>query len=588
MLQFPPEVLHLVATFLDQSTLSALLQVCRHFRVTFQPLLYRSVTIDNCTLQQWRSLISAPITNASLSHTRKYSIEFLPDLSDSSEPMPILEVLITTLRAMPNLRSFTAYYFLVGLMQTPGLLDSTTVCDQLMELLNLEDLSLYCDSNWLHKFKWRLPPFKNLTSLALHRLDERPSGDISDVAEILLASPKLKSLGLSCRYEAGLDNDLLIEIIRYYHEKSVERGLLATLQLRHLHLGIGTMPWEHPLCPDDHDYLSRLTDLDFLETLRLDNMHLHTDGVGVAVPFVPIVPELFSRAMSLKSITVERLGPDILSLVRIVHEAQMPQASHTSLSTLQVLEYGESLYFEGDEPGSVEMDEYNADPIFSVPLSEAGYSWRRLCYSGFPYNKDPQRTAYSLDLLRFVANCTGLEELMIPIHNRTEMEFLNTQVLPKLPRLRLLHLPWGDLAEGFLSGLECPRPNPYHFRRFNEEEKAETMQKNNEIDRELEKKRLGIVHDLFECHLDLRSELPHIAPLAHVAINTNVYARVFLPPMTGDRGNMAPEIRSSVGTDDTDPYLLSDGSKIVRLPREEARALGIVEILFMKDIFWIS
>ncbi|KAL3457304.1 hypothetical protein BJX64DRAFT_293272 [Aspergillus heterothallicus] len=588
MLQLPPEVLHLVATFLEQSTLSALLQVCRHFRVVFQPRLYQSVTIDNCTLQQWRSLISAPITNDSLSRTQKFSIEFLPDLSDSSKPMPILDVLITILKAMPNLRSFTACYFLVGLMQTPGSLDTTTVCDQLMELLNLEDLCLYCDSNWIHKFKWRLPPFTNLKSLALHRLDERPYGDISDVAEILLASPKLKSLGLSCRYEAGLDNDLLFGIIRYYHEKSVERGLLCTLQLRQLHLGIGTMPWEHPSCPDDHDYLSRLTNLDFLETLRLDNMHLHLDGIDVAVPFVPIVPELFSRAVRLKCIIVERFGPDILSLVRIVHEAQMSQSSHTSLSSLQVLEYGESLHFEGDEPESGGINGYSGDPIFSVPLSEAGYSWRRLCYSGFPYNRDPQRAAYSLDLLRFVAKCSELEELMIPIHNRAEMEFLKMQVLPKLPHLRLLHLPWGNLGKGFLSELECPRPNPYHFRRFSEEEKAETIQKNKDIDRELEKQRLGIVHDLFECHLGLRSELPHMAPLAHVAINTDVYARVFIPPMTGDRDNREAEISSSVGTRDTDPYLLSDGSKIVRLPREEARTLGIVEILLMKDILWIS
>ncbi|KAL2817207.1 hypothetical protein BJX63DRAFT_429917 [Aspergillus granulosus] len=250
------------------------------------------------------------------------------------------------------------------------------------------------------------PRFKNLKSLALHRLHERSFGDVSDIAEILLASPRLEYLGLSCRYQAGLDNDLLFETIRYFHEKSQERGQLSTLQLCHLHLGIGTMPWAHPLHPEDHGYLSRLTDLTFLETLQLDNMRLSSDGPGMAVPFIPIMWELFSRATSLQ-----------------------------------------------------------------------------------------------------------------------------------------------------------------------------------EVDRELEKKRIVLVREIFECDLGLKSDRSRKVPFAHVAIIEDVYVRLFLPHMASDRRSADDDDDDEIR--DNDPYLLSDGSRIMRLLGEEARTMGIVEILHMKDTFLI-
>lgn len=202
------------------------------------------------------------------------------------------------------------------------------------------------------------------------------------------------------------------------------------------------------------------------------------------------------------------------------------------------------------------------EPIYSVPLHETGHAWRRLCYSGpVAWDDSEERLKKSRQLLtHLVARRTALEELIIPIHNRDELDILKTDVLPCLPNLHTLHLPWPDLAP-FLSDLETPWHEPYHLHHMVEEEKERLFQEDRELDGEQEKSRISLVHELFSYHLQLREDRAEMSPLRYIAINRDVYARHW--------------------TDASDEalYRLNDGSSIIRLSRDEARTVGIVENL---------
>lgn len=358
---------------------------------------------------------------------------------------------------------------------------------------------------------------------------------------------------------SGLDNDFLCMVISEFRSRRQQLEQPA-LQLESLHLGIGTMPWTNPRFEPTADYLDGLTDLSYLISLRLDNMH-YLWSEGPIVPFESIDPTLFKRAINLKRISVERFGPDILRLVQLLQDVQAP----LKLDALDVLEYGNTLQPDSapeflDEffrPG-----EYVGEPIYSVPLHETGHAWRRLCYSGpLVWGDSEEELKKSRELLtHFVARCTALEELIIPIHNRDELDILKTDVLPCLPNLHTLHLPWPYLA-AFLSDLETPWHHPYHLHQMSEEEKERLFQEDRLLDREQEKSRISLVHELFSYHLQLREHRAEMSPLQYIAINRDVYARHW--------------------TDASDEglYRLNDGSSIIRLSRDEARTVGIVENL---------
>ena len=388
---------------------------------------------------------------------------------------------------------------------------------------------------------------------------------MTDVAEVLLTSPELKHLGISFVPEAGLDNDFLCMLISDFHRRRQERHQ-PLLQLESLHLGIGTMPWVDLQSGPTTDYIKDLTNLTYLTSLRLDNMH-YFPFYGPVVPYKKIGPSLFRQAINLRNLSVERFGPDILLLVDLLKEVQCPQ----KLDTLEVLQYGQTLEIEGQDtpaPWNGEYTEHGeygeyGEPIYSVPLYRTGYTWRRLCYSGPVARHDSEESlAMSRDLLRsFVARCTALEELMVPIHTREEFNILKTEVLPSLHRLHTLHLPWGYLAD-FLSNLETPWHDPYQLLHLTEEEKERLFQKDRELDREQEKSRISLIHELFQYHLQLELDQGEISLLLHIAINRDVYARMW------------------TGQNRDDLYHLEDGSSIIRLPQEEARGIGIVENLY--------
>lgn len=380
------------------------------------------------------------------------------------------------------------------------------------------------------------------------------------MVEVLLASPGLRHLGLSFVPEAGLDNDFLCEVISDFRsrQQQVEQ---PTLQLESLHLGIGTMPWTNPHF-DIPGYIDDLTDLSHLTSLRLDNMH-YLPFYGPVVPYKPIDPALFQHAINLRRISVERFGPDILCLVQLLQEVQSP----LRLDALDVLEYGNTLQPDSPEFANEPLHEFHTpefvgEPIYSVPLDKTGNAWRRLCYSGpVAWDNSKEMLKKSRELLtHFVARCKALEELIIPIHNRDEFDILKTDVLPCLPKIHTLHLPWPDLAT-FLSDLGTPWHEPYHLHHMSEEEKERLFQKDRELDREQEKSRISLVHELFSYHLHLREDRAGMSPLRYVAIDRDVYARHWTNP-------------SAEGL-----YRLNDGSSIIRLSRDQAKTAGIVENL---------
>lgn len=468
-----------------------------------------------------------------------------------------------------------------------------TIYDQLLKLPNLEELHIYSGDGACfygpNRHDASLSQFSNLQSLAVHEIDWLNFND-HELEKALVASPGLRHLGLSCGVynEYISENDLLFHLALYF-SRLRRQHRLPPLQLESLHLGSCAMPWMYtpnPFYKDrtlrENDYLREITDITSLECLRLDNIQRHYPCYEQVVPYRHIVPSMFTGACNLRSLTVQRLGPDILSLIQLVlHEQASRQISPVpKLDTLQVLLYGRTLRWEEEDFEESIMWDYGPDvvdpsvPIYSVPLQDTGYHWKRLCYSGFskPY-LNPERVTKAAELLRYVAQCSKLEELAVPIHSRDELEMLKEEVLPKLPHLRVLHLPWGDLAD-FLEGLDTPEPlNPsYHIPNFTEQQAEEYEKQNVQIEQDQERRRIAIVRELFLYHHQLRVQHPHMSPLEHVAINEEAYT---LEPRTQEQDSEE---------EDNNPYLLPDGSTIIRLGLEAAREVGIVDILYTRRL----
>ena len=211
----------------------------------------------------------------------------------------------------------------------------------LSRLQHLENVSLISSNEDTMEFNWPIPHFESFRKLVVHRLErESWSGNVDDIAEVLISSPCLNSLGLSLMPEEGLVNDLLRKLINYYHSN---RGAQPLLKLSHLHLGIGFLPvkpgWSFP----EDSYLDQLTDLQALTELCLDNWNVVPEHYSL--PDSEIHPSLFSNATSLKKLSVERFGPDISELIHSVKNSGSESINHDEL---EVTRYFETLK-TGDE-----------------------------------------------------------------------------------------------------------------------------------------------------------------------------------------------------------------------------------------------
>lgn len=103
---------------------------------------------------------------------------------------------------------------------------------------------------------------------------------LAGLVETLLASPELSSLHLSRLY-FGSNEDLTPGLIytAIEYDKQRQQRNLPLLRLVHLHLGGSEMPYKINGMSERYgwDYLSRVTELESLRTLILDNSFNGTD-----------------------------------------------------------------------------------------------------------------------------------------------------------------------------------------------------------------------------------------------------------------------------------------------------------------------
>lgn len=191
-------------------------------------------------------------------------------------------------------------------------------------------------------FKWPdLSKFRNLKTLKLFGLD----GDVrrlgQEVAKVLLASPRLKALGLSmhlnsyfCIYrEFGGDTHPMLLKIIVDSMQNERPGIAPQLDLDELILGLGALPVTnlatrlHPI-PGD---VSRLTSLSRLQALRLMNGDVGPQlDPGLSNSILQFAAETFYSCASLKRLTVDVMGEDVVDL--IVHLRSLS----SSLTELEV------------------------------------------------------------------------------------------------------------------------------------------------------------------------------------------------------------------------------------------------------------
>lgn len=100
--RLPEEIVCDIAAQLSPATLAVLSCVSKRHHAICLPLLYKRVIIDGLTIAKWRQMVNS----GHLASTQTYHIEFLSDLCDISNTKELLQMLATSLRQMPELRSF--------------------------------------------------------------------------------------------------------------------------------------------------------------------------------------------------------------------------------------------------------------------------------------------------------------------------------------------------------------------------------------------------------------------------------------------------------------------------------------------------
>jgi len=294
----------------------------------------------------------------------------------------------------------------------------------------LEQVVINSLRNNASNFSWRLPLLSNLRKLVLLGMRrESRTADADDIAEILLVSPGLKSLGLSLEPEEGMVNHVLKRLIKYYHSRRTELGI-PLLQLSELRLGFGFIPTGSYIAFPEDDYMSQLTQLNYLTHLQIDNWH--SNPGDIAVPFYSIHIDLFAAAKNLKKITVERVSSDIGQL------CEMLRFSNDGISKLDEIEVYR--YFETLDP--IKLPSYDptiqGEPLYSECPSAASFAWRKIAY-GTKIESHKMRRPGEGILYRLIKWCEELEELAAPVDGE-ELYWLKTVVVPKAKKLRILML----------------------------------------------------------------------------------------------------------------------------------------------------
>lgn len=167
---------------------------------------------------------------------------------------------------------------------------------------------------------WYMPKFQNLRSLHLIDMEDGLlPHNVVEIGEVLLRSPGLRELGLS--YDVGYyrpdDEPCLLQIIQHYHAQRMERKL-PLLKLVYLFLGNNFLPSNglEIYFDGNNDYLSLLTDLSSLRSLKLRNF------LGMAKfksgYYEGFHPEAFQKSHCLRNLSVVFFTKDVARLIVIL------------------------------------------------------------------------------------------------------------------------------------------------------------------------------------------------------------------------------------------------------------------------------
>jgi len=263
--------------------------------------------------------------------------------------------------------------------------------------------------------------FTNLRTLSLHGLSRLDADRHKDIVEILLASPHLKHLGLSHTNDFDFWSLELHKLTLLYSQRRMDRNI-PLLKLEELDLGTGFPPRHVPDLTAEPHYLSQMTDLDCLLSLRLRN------EVSYDKPRQQVHVPLLHGAVNLKSIEVEVLSRDIEELLRYLCHAN--PGGLTSLSFI-------GLNYPRDSADTTAVTKDIASIIRPAPTS--GHSW---WYLSFTETSTTPGNHYMQD---FIRHCTDLQYLACPMNN-TNLELFKTY-LPNLMHLHTLIITKGNFPD---------------------------------------------------------------------------------------------------------------------------------------------
>lgn len=311
------------------------------------------------------------------------------------------------------------------------------------------------------------PLFQNLHKLALHRmtsssgacLDAPEAGwnFLTRIAAILVASPQLSHLGLSCNQG---ENDFyqsehvsLYGLVEAYQEALPEESK-EVLNLRELDLGWQFLPQSFEEVQDIEQelladaFLSELTDLKLLKFLRLRySIEGSQTYREMSRPlFLPFRAEVFNEAVNLLHLEVDCLSPNAVDLIR--HNSRL-----NSIVLRGSIESCDAKYFKGNSTSSQNWNR-------RLPIFETGSEWKYLdCSSMWGY--DPNK------LLGYIKLCVSLQELTIDSDHSTLQSFLD-EVMPSLRDLHTLIVKGKAFHEAFES-TDAPGPcDSIHMRNTSE------------------------------------------------------------------------------------------------------------------------
>lgn len=313
-------------------------------------------------------------------------------------------------------------------------------------------------------FDLPLTGFQNLDKLVLNGVRAKHSADewINDIVSVLFRSPGLQSLGLSL---GGRQSDLaqfiwlgpyersgcLVEICQRYHAERENRKA-PLLSLTELELGNGFLP--PPTDPSvqaqdaQSEYLSLLTDLSALRTLKIKNFARHrwdSENTGsnerdnFSAATLHFHAPLLYRAENLNNLSATKVTSDVIRLISHIRTSN----SSSNLSSVK---------FGGTCPSPDLMQEVwaGSEAEFLVhSMHSTGFHWRSLDISDVHTN--------SSNLINYLKRCKSLEELTCRLSER-RLELFKQKVLPRLENLHTLMI--GNIQTDNLVDHIFPNPIP--------------------------------------------------------------------------------------------------------------------------------